>query len=165
MVPNWPIFIALFGLERDRNVLNMGSKRAHATCLCTPNSPKVSLEQHIFDPSLTHFWSQNSPLSRHFVTLEWPKCVAGLMGSKRGHFTCFVHPNGLGSFLKKPIFDQFLTHFLSQSDPFFKAFWDFRRAKTGHHKLKTRQKHLFWHSMWSKILFERSQFLAPGGPC
>ena len=35
----------------------------------------------------------------------------------------------------------------------------------GHHELKTRQKHLFWHSMWSKIIFEKSEFFAPGGPC
>ena len=26
----------------------------------------------------------------------------------------------------------------------------------GHHELKTRQKHLFWHSMWSRIIFEKS---------
>ena len=35
----------------------------------------------------------------------------------------------------------------------------------GHHKLKTRQKHFFWHFMWSKIIFEKSLFFAPGGPC
>ena len=35
----------------------MGSKWAHSTCLCTPNSPKVSLEKHIFDPFLADFWS------------------------------------------------------------------------------------------------------------
>ena len=28
----------------------------------------------------------------------------------------------------------------------------------GHHKLKMRQKHLFWHSMWSTIIFEKSLF-------
>ena len=28
----------------------------------------------------------------------------------------------------------------------------------GHHELKTRQKHLFWHSMWSRIIFENSIF-------
>ena len=31
----------------------------------------------------------------------------------------------------------------------------------GHHALKTRQKHLFWHSMWSGIIFEKSHFLHP----
>ena len=54
---------------------------------------------------------------------------------------------------------------MTQNSPFFKAFWDFRRAKTGHHELKTCQKHLFWHSMWSRIIFEKSHFFAPGAPC
>ena len=31
----------------------------------------------------------------------------------------------------------------------------------GHHELKTRQKHLFWHSMWSRIIFEKVIFLHP----
>ena len=26
----------------------------------------------------------------------------------------------------------------------------------GHHKLKTRQQHLFWHSMWSRIIVEKN---------
>ena len=89
-------------------MLHMGSEWAHSTCLCTPNSPTVSLEKHIFDRFLTDFWSQNSPFSRHFVTLEWPKWLA--MGSKKAHFTCLCTPNGLGSFLEKHIFDPFLTH-------------------------------------------------------
>ena len=65
-----------------------------------------------------------------------------------------------------------LTRFCAIFDPFFvpkqpifKAFWDFTRAKTGHHELKMRQKHLLWHSMWSTIIFEKSHFFAPGGPC
>ena len=28
----------------------------------------------------------------------------------------------------------------------------------GHHELKMCQKHLFWHSMWSKTIFEKSHF-------
>ena len=70
-------------------------------------------------------------------------------GPKWVHFTCLGTPNGLGSFLQKPIFDLFLI---------FKAFGDFRKAKTGHNELKMRQKHLFWHSMWSKIIFENNLF-------
>ena len=115
--------------------LAMGSKWAHFTCLGTPNGPISFLENHIFDPFLTFFLSQNSPFSRHFVTLEWPKWLA--MGSKWAHFTCLCTPNGLGSFLEKHIFDPFL----GAKQPISKAFWDFRRAKTGHHELKTRQKH------------------------
>ena len=30
--------------EMGPNLLNMGSKWAHSTCLCTPNNPNVSLE-------------------------------------------------------------------------------------------------------------------------
>ena len=33
--------------------LAMGSKRAHFTCLCTPNGLRSFLEKHIFDPCLT----------------------------------------------------------------------------------------------------------------
>ena len=127
----------------------MGSKWAHSTSLCTPNSPKVSSEKHIFDPFFSDFWSQNNPFSRHFVTLEWPKWLA--MGSKWAHFTCLGTPNVLGSFLEKHIFDPFLTLFFVPKQPIFKAFWDVRRAKTC-------QKQLFWHSMWSKIIFEKKSF-------
>ena len=63
------------------------------------------MEKHIFDPFLTHFWSQNSPFSSHFVSLEVPKWLA--MGSKWAHFTCLGTPDGLGSFLEKHIFDPF----------------------------------------------------------
>ena len=112
--------------------LAMGSKRAHFTCLCTPNGLGTFLEKHIFDPFLTHFSLQNNAFSRHFVTLEGPKWLA--MGSKRAHFTCLCTPNGLGSFLEEYIFDPFLTHFWSQNslgsfleeyifDPFLTHFW------------------------------------------
>ena len=109
----------------------------------------------MFDPFLV----AKHPFSRHFVTLEGPKWLA--MGSKWAHFTYLGTPNGLGSFLEKHIFDPFFV----PKQPIFKTFWDFRRATTGHHELKTRQKHLFWHSMWSTIIFEKRLFFAPGGPC
>ena len=130
----------------------MGPKRAHFTCLCTPDGLGSLLEKHIFDPFLTHFLSLNSPFSRQFVTLEGPKWLA--MGSKRAHFTCLGTPNGRGSFWGKHIFDPFFV----PKQPIFKAFWDFSRAKMGHNELKTRPKHLFWHSMWSKIIFGKSHF-------
>ena len=133
----------------------MGSKWAHFTCLCIPNGVGSCLEKRIFDPFLPHSWSQNSPFSRHFVTLEGPKWL--VMGSKWAHFTCSGTPNGLGSFFEK----QILIHF----DPFFvpkqcifEAFWDLRRAKTGHHELQMCQKHLLWHSMWSRIIFLKKSF-------
>ena len=118
-------------------MLNMGSKRAHFNFLCTPNSPKVSLGNRIFDPFLIDFWSQTSPFLRHFVPLEWPKWLA--MGSKRAHFTCWCTPDGLGSFLEKNIFDPFLTYFWSQNNPFSRHFvalegpkWLAMGSKRGH---------------------------------
>ena len=78
------------------------------------------------------------------------------MGSKWAHFTCLGTPNRLGSLWGRHIFDPLLV----AKQRSFKAFWDFRRAKTGHHELKTHQKHLFWHSMWSTIIFEKNQFFS-----
>ena len=92
-----------------------GLKKGSFHCLCTPSYPKVSLANHMFEPFLTDFWSQNNPFARHFVNLDGPKWLA--MGSKRAHFTCLCTPNGLGSFLEKHIFDPFLTHFWSQNSP------------------------------------------------
>ena len=73
-------------------------------------------------------------------------------GLKKRSFHLFVHPKwswiifGETKFL--PIFDPF---FLPKRT-LFKAFWNFRRAKTGYHEVKT------WHSMWSGIIFEKSHF-------
>ena len=158
MVPDWPIFKALSAL-RGAKMAQHGLKMGSFHLFRHPEWSKSIFGKHIFDPFLSDFWSQNSPFSRHFVTLEWPKWLE--RGSKRAHSTCLGTPNGLGSFLEKHIVDPFFV----PKQPIFKAFWDFRRAKTGHHELKTRQKHLFWHSVWSKIIFEKTHFFAPGGPC
>ena len=73
VVPNWPIFMVLSAL-RGAKIAQHGLKNGHIPLVCAPpKSPKVSLEKHIFDPFLTDFRSQNSPFSRHFVTLEGPK--------------------------------------------------------------------------------------------
>ena len=73
------------------------------------------MEKHIFDPFLTHFLLQNSPFSRHFVTLEGPKWLA--MGSNWAHFTCLCTPNSPKVCLEKHIFDPFSTLFWSQNSP------------------------------------------------
>ena len=60
-------------------------------------------------------------------------------GLKMGSFHPFVHPKWsrmrFGKIHFSPIF--------GPKQPIFKAFWDFRRTKMGHHKLKTVPKHLF----------------------
>ena len=67
-------------------------------------------------------------------------------GLKRGSFHMFRHPKWSRIIFGKahigPIFDPFF--FPNQH---FKAFWDLRRAKLGHHEVKTRQTQLFWRSM------------------
>ena len=85
-------------------------------------------------------------------------------GFKMGSFHLFRHPKWyrIIFFSEKHIFDPFFV----PKKPVFKAFWDFRRATTDHSELKTRQKHLFWHSMWFRIIFEKSLFFfAAYGPC
>ena len=76
-----------------------GSKKAHFTCLGTPNGLGSFFEKHIFDPFFTHFLSQNNPFSRHLAGLVGPKRAA--TSSKRAKTTCSGIPCGPGSFLKK----------------------------------------------------------------
>ena len=68
--------------------LAMGSKGAHFTCSGTPNGLASFLEKHIFDPLLTHFLSQNSPVSRHFGIFGGPWAT---ISSKRAKNTCSVY--------------------------------------------------------------------------
>ena len=43
----------------------MGSKWANNTSSSIPNGPQSILEICVFQPFLTHFWSENGPFSRH----------------------------------------------------------------------------------------------------
>ena len=98
------------------NLVKTGSKRAKNPCLSIPNGLRSLLEKRVFDPFLTHFWSQNGPFSRHFGSFQEPKPVA--TGSKWAKTTCLSIPNGPGSFLEKRVFDPFLTHCWSENGPF-----------------------------------------------
>ena len=110
----------------------MGSKWARNTCLSIPNGPGSLLEKCVFDPFLTHFWSQNGPFSRHFGIFHGPKHIT--TGSKWAKNICLSIPNGPGSLLEKCVFDPFSTHFLSHNGPFSRHFGIFhgpKRATTG----------------------------------
>ena len=109
-----------FGILHGPKRLTAGSKRAKNTCLSIPNGLGSLLEKCVFDPFLTHFWSQNGPFSRHFGILAGPKC--GTAGSKWARNTCLSIPHGPGSLLEKHPFDPFLTHFWSQISPFSRHF-------------------------------------------
>ena len=60
-------------------------------------------------------------------------------GLKKGSFHLFRHPKWSRIIFGKPHFWPIFDPFLVAKQPIFEAFWDFRRAKTGHHGLKTRQ--------------------------
>ena len=109
------------------NSVKTGSKRAKNTCWSIPNGLRSLLEKRVFDPFLTHFWSQNGPFLRHFGIFHEPKPVA--TGSKWAKTTCLSIINGRASFLKKRIFDPFLTYCWSQNGPFPRHFGIFQGAK------------------------------------
>ena len=77
-------------------MLNMGSKWAPSTFCALEITERFLWKNTFLIHFLTYFCSQNSPFSRHFVTLECPNWLA--MGSKRacnglkkGSFHLFRH--------------------------------------------------------------------------
>ena len=86
-----------------------GSKQSKNACLSIPSGPGSLLEKRVFDPFLTHFWSQNGPFSRHYGIFHWPKRMN--TGSKWAKNTCLSIRNGLGSLLEKCGFEPFVIHF------------------------------------------------------
>ena len=70
------------------------------------------MEKCVFDPFLTHFWSQNSPFSRHFGIFGGPKWAT--TSSKQSKNTSFSVAHGVGSFLRKVSF----LPLLDPVDPF-----------------------------------------------
>ena len=67
-----------------------------------PSGPRSIFEKGVFEPFLTHFWSQNGPFSRHFGIFHGPKRVT--TGSKWAKNTCLSIPSGIGTTLEKIIF-------------------------------------------------------------
>ena len=86
-------FSKRFGIFHGPKRGTTGSKWPKNTCLSIPNGPGSLLENRIFDPFLTHFWSHNGPFSRHFGVFHGPKRVT--TGSKRAKDTCLSIPSGL----------------------------------------------------------------------
>ena len=88
-----------FGIFHEPKPVATGSKWAKTTCLSTINGPGSFLEKRVFDPFLTHCWSQNGPFSRHFGIFHGPKRAT--TGSKRPKNTCLSIPSGLRTTLEK----------------------------------------------------------------
>ena len=112
--------------------VNTGPKCAKNTCLSIPNGLGSLLEEHIVDPFLTHFCSQNGVFSRHFGIYHVPKRVT--TGSKQAKNARWSIPSGGGSILEKCAFDPFFV----PKRRIFKAFWDLvpKRVTTGSKQAK-----------------------------
>ena len=55
------------GIFHGPKPVPIGSKCAKTTCFSVQNGQRSLLEKHVFDPFLTHFWSQNDMTKRqHF---------------------------------------------------------------------------------------------------
>ena len=78
--PETAHFQGILGFFKGPKRVTTGSKRAKNACLSIPNRLGQLLRKCIFDLFLTHFWSQNGPLSRHSGGFHGPKRVT--TGSK-----------------------------------------------------------------------------------
>ena len=119
-----------FGIFHGPKHVTTGSKRAKNTCLSIPNGLGSLLEEHIFDPFLTPFWSQNGPFSRQFGIFHGPKRIN--TGSKWAKNTCLSIPSGPRSLLQRCIFDPFWPIFGPKKAHFegILGFWIRRNAST-----------------------------------
>ena len=142
------------------NLVQTGSKWAQDTCLSIPNGPRSLFEKRVFDPFLTHFWSQNGPFSRHFPFLPGPKGVT--TGSKWAKTTCLSIPNGPGSLLEKCVFDPFLTHFWSRNGPCSRHFGIFHGPKHATTGSKRRKNTCLSIPSGLGTTLEKMIFFAPG---
>ena len=147
-----------FGIFHWPKRVNTGPKWAKNTCLSIPNGLGSLLEEHIVDPFLTHFCSQNGVFSRHFGIYHVPKRVT--TGSKQAKNARWSIPSGGGSILEKCAFDPFFV----PNRRSFKAFWDFLWAHTRQHGLKMGLKALFEHPKWRRINFGKMPFLTLFSP-
>ena len=91
-----------FGIFHGPKRVTTCSKWAKTTCLSIINGLRSLLEKYVFDPFLTHCWSQNGPFSRHFGIFHGPKRAT--TGSKWAKKACLSIPSGLGNTLGKMIF-------------------------------------------------------------
>ena len=91
-----------FGSFNEPKPVAPGSKWAKTTCLSIINGPGSFLEKRVFDPFLTHCWSQNGPFSRRLGIFHGPKRAT--TGSKWAKTTCLSISSGLGTTLEKIIF-------------------------------------------------------------
>ena len=77
-------------------------------------------------------------------------------GLQVARFHLLRHPKDSEIIFGKTHFRPIIDPLLDPKHPIFKAFWHLWRAKMGHHWLKMRQKHLFWHPTISSNNFSKT---------
>ena len=110
-ITTWPTFKAFWTSEGPKWAQN-GLKTGSFYPFVHAKWSTMRFGKCVFDPFLTHFWSQNSPFSRHFGIFGGPKWAS--TSSKRSKNTCSSVTHGLGSFLRKVSF----LPLLDPVDPF-----------------------------------------------
>ena len=100
--PKTAHFQGMLGFSMSQNPSPRAQNGLKTTDLRIPNGAGSFLEKRVFDPFLTHRWSQNGPFSRHFGIFHGPKRAT--TGSKRPKNTCLSITSGLGTTLEKIIF-------------------------------------------------------------
>ena len=93
LVTKWPIFKAFWDL-RWAKMARDGLKMGLFHLFVHPKSLGSLSTKRVFDPILTHLWSQNGPFSRHFGSFYGPKHVT--MCSKWAKTACLSIASGPG---------------------------------------------------------------------
>ena len=138
-----------------------GSKRGGNGLNSHPCASQMARENAcwtLFCPTFGTKWAH----FHAFLDFGWAN--RGENGAKMTSFHLFVHPKWSNIIFGKKRFSPLFDPFAAPGAPNFKAFCHFRRAKSGHHWLKTGENHLFWHPTWSRSGFENGHFFGPGGP-
>ena len=163
LVPNQPIFKAFCdfgGAKMACNGLKVGSFHLF-------RHPKWSRTIFGKNTFLTHFWSQNSPFSRHFGILGGPKRAT--TSSKHAKTTFFGIPCGPRSFLKISfctewtLLTHFATHLFGVHKQVKRALFESIARHFGHYTVtKCFENRLFWDQKslkyGSKMCFSKDTF-------
>ena len=91
-----------FGIFHGPKHVSTGSKWAKKHLFGHPKWSMITFGKRVFDPFMTHFWSQNGPFSRHFGIFHGPKRVT--TGTTWAKNTCLSILSGPGTTLKKLLF-------------------------------------------------------------
>ena len=160
--PKTDAFQGILGSCLCQNLSQWAHNGLKTLCSSIPNAQGSLLENRVFDPILTLFWSQNDPFSRHFRIFHGRKRVT--TRSIRAEKTWFQHPKWSGIIFGKGRFWLIFEPFFVPKRPIFKAFWGFLWRNTRHQGLEMGQKHFWKHPKWSRKELWKKWHFSPRGP-